>query len=131
MGESNGKFLLPITFHPITDKILAQLKVLNGVIFPIKYQVMLLPRCFGYCYLGLVCPMHCAAWASHRGVWLWEQEKVYRDCLLFKDLTQGGVHHFRRFHARSAGAATTIGTAMELWRSSLQISCMRSAADQA
>ena len=22
-----------------------------------------------------------------------EQEKVYRDCLLFKDLTQGGVHH--------------------------------------
>ena len=39
MAESNGKFLLPITFHPITDKILEQLKVLNSAIFPIKYQV--------------------------------------------------------------------------------------------
>ena len=36
----NGKFLLPITFHPITDKIVEQLKVLNGAIFPIKYQVI-------------------------------------------------------------------------------------------
>ena len=41
MPESNGKFLLPISFYPITDKILGQLKVLNGVIFPIKYQVIL------------------------------------------------------------------------------------------
>jgi hypothetical protein len=39
MADPNGKFLLPITFHPITDKILEQLKVLNSAIFPIKYQV--------------------------------------------------------------------------------------------
>ena len=64
MSETNGKFLLPITFHPITDKILEQLKVLNGVIFPIKYQVTPLHHCSVIVTQLAVClAFLCAAWS--------------------------------------------------------------------
>jgi len=39
MRAASEKYQLPITFHSFTDKILEQLKVLNGAIFPIKYPV--------------------------------------------------------------------------------------------
>ena len=54
MGESTGNSL-PITFHPITDQILEQLKVLNGVIFPIKYQVT--PCLTGLLFIDIVCSL--------------------------------------------------------------------------
>ena len=39
MPPAGEKYLLPITFHSITNTILEQLKILNSAIFPINYPV--------------------------------------------------------------------------------------------
>lgn len=74
----NGKKELKITFDTIRDKNIEQLRMLNNVLFPIKYQVRR-PRRISY----------------HQ----FHQEKYYKECLASEDISQ-----FASFNSVSIGA---------------------------
>jgi hypothetical protein len=149
---SSEKFMLPITFHPITGKIVEQLKVLNSVIFPIKYQVppflfidltgstsgspAYSLQSFIFGFLRSSCETEFMRMGMDRPfctfvvklLFPFSQEKLYKECLIFQDLTQGGrskpIHTFCiRNHSKFLALAwfqNSDATALAIHRKSKQ-----------
>ena len=89
MPASKEKYVLPITFQSFTSKNVEQLKVLNSVIFPIKYPVS------RYIHASFTTVMTANAIKALQEILADNllssvQAKVYDDCLIYTDLTQGG-----------------------------------------
>ncbi len=107
MLEASGKYVLPITFHSFNEKILEQLKILNCAIFPIKYPVR--PTKHRILHGKVLTPANqkCHNYLTH------PQDKVYRDCLIFSDLTQGGTWYPRSclYQTRHSIASHSLGQA--------------------